>query len=675
MANNFLSKFRSGLKEVQGRQLQALLSREKIAGTITTVEEFKARLSALTAKLNSSIISPSLELYFARIGEYIDSESLNSMLQNIEDDLKVAFLEANDIDEVLSIHESIINEAVIKNLEFAINDIETKIQSLEFINKTFTGLDNAVFNTFRASQNSRSSFNEGVIFFDPKSKLSSRPENEASIDFIGEKLLLKSDIETSLAIASIRQIFDSEAKGSELKVDFESSKLSNILDRTLGTFWVQSVLQSKPQGEAGILTKLELNLGAVSTINYLHLEPLFLSPLELHKISYLDGNNKYIDILTTPIDIQTTNKLFFDSISTKTLLLQFRNRHFIETQFEIKPESPLISITRDNPVGLVASAKFDLDQVISSPRLRELIGLNSVGSGVKKRYYEYLIGFDNIEVGLNKFQDTSIFLSKTEKVMGCGQFSFKVLDKRPVSANLQALPSYTEDTQPSDFTNYFHASTEYYLVKRDFKEDGTLLNSFTVPVLPLNINVIRHERLLLNNKSATNLTTNDIGTLQFFTSESISDIKVYRNSLPLTPTDLVTINPLETDGWLIDDDNTFLEPNQKTRMKVSIRIQRPNPVDIYTVSYTPDTGDSIVIPKNLVSTSATVVDLNGLLDAWLIRDNTILFPDKKNGSAIDYSLLNIAIVLRRNTSNVTLTPVVEEFLFATGTKNIAKFGD
>lgn len=675
MADNFLDKFRSGMKAVQGRQLLVLLSREKERGSISNLEEFKSRLVELTNQLSGTTIKPTLELYLAKVGDRIDSETYDFMIERIEDDLKAAFLEANTIDEVLNSHETIVNDVVLKNLELAINDLESQIESFEFLNKTAEGFDNAIFNTFRITQNARNAFNEGVIFLDPKTGLQSLPVNEASIDFIGEKLLLKSELNEQVRINTVRQIFDHECKASELPVQLKGSNINNIIDDRVGTFWMQSVLLSKPQGETGVLTKLELDLGVVKTINYLELEPILYAPVELYNISFLDSNNQLKTILYTPVEINSTNKLFFTNISTSKLILTFRNKNFNQTQFELKADSPVVTILEQplNSDALIESIRPELEEVVSSPRIKELFGLDEETQKTYRKYYEYFIGFDSIKVGLNRFEENSIFVSKTEKIKKLGQVGLRVNEKRPFSYYIDSEVQYTTDTQPSHDFNYFHGSIEYYLIKRDFTADGTLLNSMVTPLLPVNTSKIRHERLILSKKSSTTSVTNDIGELQFYTDEAITSISVYRNGVIMTPTDLSTINPSELDGWLIDS-STVRDPKQPSRMKIAIKIQAPVANAIYTVSYVPAISTSVVPPQDL-SSAALIVDTAGLLDAWIANKNIVYFSDKKNSTEIDYSLINLAIILRRNSSNVRLTPVVEDYLLATSSIDRRKFGD
>ncbi len=674
--NSFLNTFRSGLKEIQSRQLLTLLTREKVQGNITTLDEFKTRLRELTAKLTATTIQPTLNLFLAEVGDLIDSDSYNFMLERIQDDLQSAFDEANTIDEVINAHETIINDVVLKNLELAVNDLESKIESLEFINGTTSGFDNAIFNTFRVTQNARSSLDEGVVFTDPKTSIPLDATNAATIDFIGEKLILGTNINEIVQIKSIRQIFDVESRASEIPVNTPNSNINNIIDNTIGTFWSQSVLLSKPVNPFGIITKLELDLGAIRSINSVQIEPIFLAPVYLSKISYLDGNNQYQDILTNPILVNSTNKLFFNSISTSKLLLTFNNTNYYETQFELKAPSPTTLTSAASSQELVQSISQQLDQEVIDPRRRTALGLSNLPIGIDRKFYEYFIGFDNIQTYNLFFQENSLFSSSTLKVNKCGQVGVKVLDKRPISPNINDVSiTYEEDTDLLDSDIYPHCSIEYYLLKRDFSAAGTLLNNTTIPVLPLNKTSIRHERLILSQKTSPSLTTNNIGYLQHYTDEAITEILVYRNGVLLTPTDLITINPLETNGWLIDTDRTNRQPFQQLPMRVAINIQNPNPTDIYTVSYTLKVSDTVQIPEDFNNYEGTIVDLTGYLDAWVGRDNIVYFSGKSRSRDIEYSLLNLGIILRRNSSNVTLTPVVEEYLLASASLDTRKFGD
>lgn len=674
MTTSYLNRFRSGLRAVQSKQILALLNREKERGNITSVEEFKERLKQLTSKLSSTHLSSTLEIFLAEVEDIIDSDSYNFMLERIEDDLTAAFEEINDIDKVLNAHETIINDVVLKNIELAIDELESRIESYEFINTTRLGFDNAVFNTFRITQNNRSGPSREVVFIDPKTGISNNAQGEAFVDFIGEKLLLRTSLAQEIPIHDIRQIYDYEATGTELDVQFDGSNIRNVIDNRVGTFWVQSTLLSQPRGEAGVITKIELDLGTFRTINTLELEPVSLYPIELAGIDYLNSNNEVKSILTNPIEIRSTNKLLFNAVATNKLILKFRNRNYSTIQFQQKPNA--IEIIRNSAEyeEVVSNVSDALLEIISSPRLQQSLQLPSVATQ-ESSFIEYLIGFDNIRVGLNKFSEISVFVSASQRVDKLGQLALRVNEKRPYLTSNNVI-EYTTDTYPLSKDRLFYGSLEYYCIKQDYSSTDVLLNSTVFPVLPLGASQIRHERLYLTEKSDTGEPTNDVGYLQFFTIDSLNDITVYRNGIPLPQGDLdVTV----TDGWLKHNPGYQPYPNQNKPMRFAIKIQKPDPNHIYTVSYKPavSTADYIS-PENSETSFDTLqglkyVDLTGKLDAWLGKDNIIRFRATKNGTEIAYSIVNLVVVLRRNSANVNLTPVLEDYLIATGTINEEKF--
>lgn len=669
MATSYLDRFRSGLRAIQSKQILALLNREKDRGNITSIEEFKVRLQELTSKLSSTHLSPTLELFLGQVEDIIDSDSYNFMLERIQDDLEAAFQEANDIDEVLSAHETIISDVVLKNIELAIDELESKIESLEFINTTQLGFDNADFNTFRITQNNRSGTNREVLFIDPKTGASNNEQGEAFIDHVGEKLLLRTSLIEDIRIEDIRLIHDYEATSTELEVDHEDSDIRNVIDQRAGTHWIYSTLLSSPRGEEGVVTKVELDLGTFKTINTLEIEPLLNFPVELENIHYLTIAGEAKPILLNPVPVHSTNKLLFNAVATNKLILKFINKNYKSVQFRTRSNS-LVG-EGGSYEELVASLADELQETVSNPRLLEALQIPE-SIALPRSYYEYSIGFDNIRVGLNKFSEVSIFVGPSLKRERVGELALRVNERRPFSDN--GVTEYTTVTYPVDKTNLFLGSLEYYCIKKDYSLTDALLNTSVFPLLPLNASQVRHERLYLTERSNSTEALPSVGHLQFFTLAE--DITVYRNGIPLPD---ATGNPSIVDGWVKHELTSLSVPNQPRPMRYSIRIQKPNSNHLYTVSYTPALSTADYISPENTSASFTLleglryVDLTGKLDAWLGKNNIVRFRPVKNGTPISYSVLNLVVVLRRNSANINLTPVLEDYLLATGTINEEKF--
>lgn len=685
MTTNYLDKFRSGLRTSQSNQILKLIAKERQQGNITSVEEFKSRLSELTAELTSETIEPILKIYMGSLGEIIDSDSYNFMLERVEDDLEAAFQEMNSIDEVVAAHETIINDVVLKNLELALDDLESRLESYEFLNRSEQGFDDAVLNTFRITQQNRATGSKEVNFTDPKTLSLNSADNEALVDFVGEKLLLGTNIDNLIEAQSARQVFDYEATGSEVDVDIEDVDINNIIDNTSGTFWIHSTMLSSPRDETGVITKLEIDLGTNQTINTLELDPIVAFPVELIGIDYLDNNNSTQNILSSPLDIRSTNKLLFNPVSTEKLYLKFRNRNYKISQYQERNNNVLPRLARDfgdfNESISASSSSFE--ELITNPRLQEALGLNDE-QGNTQSFYEYLIGFDNIKVGENAFKEVSIFTSKSKRVDKLGMLAIQTTEKRPIGDISATAVEYTLDVHPADYDDYFHGSIEYYIAKRDYRANETLIDNTFLPILPLGQTQVRHERLYFTEKSPDATVSNDVGYLQNFTldlpyhstMETTGTIRVYRNGQLLESAD---VDLSETDGW--KKEATFSQdvPSQGVPMRYAIQVQAPNPNAIYTVSYTPalSTTDQYVPEATslqyLAENGLRFVDLTGKLDSWLGKDNVLRFRPTKNGTEVAYSIVNLVIVLRRNSANVNLTPVVEDYLIATGSIDESKF--
>ncbi len=662
----FLDKFTSNLRAVQSQQILRILQRERERGSITTVEEFQARLTELTTALLSAKIAPTLQLFEAKINDVIDSDTLNFMLQRVEDDLDAAFAEINTIDEVLVKHENLINDVVLKALEIGINELEARIRNFEFLAKTGSGFNIAQFNTFRISQDIDGDTKK-LSVLDPKSLNAFGPLEQCTVDLTGEKLVLGAKTLLKRNIASVRQIFDHEAIQSELDVRVPGVNLSNMIDETPGTFWAHTVLTSKSKKETGVITKLEVNLGAIQTIDYLELDPILFSPVEIISIQYLDPANQIQTILSTAVVLKQTTKLLFKTVATSKLYIAFRNRSASLVEFQERAGSPVITGIREalSTEELLEFMSDEATELISSPLLLDAVGLPE-STTEDQKYWEYFIGFDTIRVGLIDYQSRGYYVGTALETGPVRQIALRVLEKRPYSTTPTGQIQYTDDVDNGSY--FFHGSHEYYIYKLDYASD-TLVRSEIFPILPLAVDTIKHERLILNDRSVTTQAFNDIGSLQFFTVHDTDDITVYRNGTALPSAD---DDVMETDGWKMWPDTTETYPEQGSPMKYSIQIQRPGQNDIFTVSYTPavSTVDLSFFGAAATSytapTGARLVDLTGSLSALLGKDNIIRTKDTVRGVKVDRSVVRLIVVMRRNSADSAITPVLEEYLLTLG---------
>jgi hypothetical protein len=162
-----------------------LLTEKRDSGEIKTVDEFKARLQELTTILIEETLTPTLVLFEAVAGKEASYEQYNNMLDRVRDDLEAAFEEANNLEEIIDSHHSLIFQVALKALRYGINQLESKITLYEFLAKTNRGFDDALFNTFREAESintSRSDATASLVYVDPRKNEVVSNTEDAAID-------------------------------------------------------------------------------------------------------------------------------------------------------------------------------------------------------------------------------------------------------------------------------------------------------------------------------------------------------------------------------------------------------------------------------------------------------------------------------------------------------------
>lgn len=672
----YLDNFAGVLKKRQAEQILKLLNKQKERGEIRTVEEFRNRLDNLVRQLNQSIMTPTLRIFEAKTAEIIDSETFNFMLDRVVDDLSASFEESNLISELQDSHEAIIRDVILKNLQYGIAELESKVALYQFLNEDRNGFDSAIFSTFRESKEQRSnrSIDQSTILFtDPKVGDIFDSTEDALVDLIGERLILNTNLDTEYLIRDIRQIFDSESPQSELIVEPATNNIRNIIDDTVGTYWIQTLLFS--QLKSFVKVKLQLDISSTKDINIVQIEPANLKGVFLESIDYIDGNNLVVNILNPNQFFVTPIKIPFHTITTKTIILTFRNENYLTTQFQFGSNDTLFNQAfLEPPEGLpknIETISEDLNKILGSETVKNIIGVTVPTQGSFSGY-AFTTGFDNIRVGLSKYIDRSWYISSPLKVEEIGQVGLKVSETRPISDILNSDPIIDSNTYDISDSKFPHGSIEYYCFKRDFDSSNNILATTRFPLLPIDITRISQERLILVEKSQPSNIHNDIGYLNFFTDRIVGDVHVYRNGVEL----LFSSVPAIVDGWT--DETTISEktPDVGIPMVFKIKIQQPSVGDIFTVTYTPLTSNTITVPKLLSPWSATgltVVDMIGDLSVRLLSSKINVIDQILNKEKITSSEIFLGILLRNNTANSNLTPSVEEYTLVVGHKDQTKF--
>jgi hypothetical protein len=691
----YLDKFKGLINERQTEQILKLLNKKRNAGQIRTLEEFTTQLENLMRELTSTNLIPSLTLFMAEENDVIDADRHNEMLDRVEDDLQASFEEANNIDEIQRSHEALVRDVILKNLRAGVAELESKVALYDFINRDVRGFDSAIFSTFRESQEERTARGGDqtqTLFSDPRTgELFSETEN-ATVELIGERLTLAANNVQVHAIVKARQIFDSESPQSELVVEPPSSKLSNMVDNTKGTYWIQSLLFKERQNF--VKTKIEFDLGVVREINTVEIEPVSERGLILEAIHYVDGNNIVTDLEITEQNIDAPGNVHFRKIATKRLILTFRNENFTSTQFERNLDADPVALQAiaEPPLGYNPELKLvnkELQELLGSQKVQDLIGIRDPN---KESYqgYAFTIGLDNVRIGLSSYQAKSTYVSKSLEITDLGEVAIKTKETRPyierssglvrftdITYDLQASSELTDDSTliTGETSNtFFQGSIEYWVVKQNLSSDDTLIRTTVFPVRPIGVNRVFHERLVMTEKSSVSLTENDLGTLMFFTNRTDGDIQVFRNGELLADE---TGNGAAISGWQEDSVDNAALPDSGIRMSFRIKVLDILPGDIITVSYQPLVSSTTSVPSTIEEFGTVgglqVVDLVGDLSVRL-ADGQLSIVDQQgeDGNTLK-SELYLIIILRQNTAELSLSPAVEEYTLLAGTRDDTKF--
>ena len=438
----YLDKFRGTLGQRQTDQIFKLLNKQRNAGQIRSIDEFTRRLDTLIRELTGTVIQPSLKLYPATPNTKTSSEQFNYMLDRVQDDLEAAFEETLNINEVQISHETLVRDVILKNLRAGLAELESKVSLYEFINKDTHGFDNNLFNTFRESKEGRTQrgiLDTNTLFVDPRTQELFDSSQDATVELVGERLTLAASSKTFHTIHNVRQIFDSTFPQSDKLVSPPDIELRNIIDGQTGTYWSQTWLYQEAQ--LYVKSKLEFDLGVTREINFIEIEPIATEGFYLNTIHYIDGNG-IIQLLDTPDLLLTgTAGIRIRKISTRYLILTFKNENGKLTNFEFDSKNTLLdqnTITKQQ--GIQNPARMadipNMDNLISSVQIQNILKLPTEEKEIYNGY-EFVIGFDNIRVGLADYNSSSIFVSTALETSSASVLGLRTTESRPYVNNYE----------------------------------------------------------------------------------------------------------------------------------------------------------------------------------------------------------------------------------------------
>ena len=693
MAYSYLNAYRSVIPATQGNQLLKLLISKRDSGEIRTIDEFKDQIKTLTTSLLSSQIAPTFKLIQAIAGEDTSPEQYNYLIDAIYNDLEAAFAEANNLEDILDDHHQIIDTIGLKTLRYTLAELEAKVALYEFLASDTAGHDDALYNTFkegRVNNTTRSDTAAGAVFFDPRTGSVIEADEDCQQDLVGERLLLGSDTKQQALIQSAIWLSNPESIRGEIDATFKGSNINNLIDGKNNTYWIVPILVSKVRS-GGAPLELALSLGASQDINFVEIELATKYPLVCLGIDYLDSTGNRQTAETNPITLYGDTRLNFERVNTNYLILRFRQDNCEELQFQQRQgKDNFYRVLADEPVTKtdLLSVSDSLKNVLSSDfLLTDIFNLPAVPTNQLK-YYEYIIGFDNIRAGLDSFNSRGIFSSIKKTIQNPGQVSLKVVETRPVqiAGSTSIVPSLFTYPPRSDIEDdkFYHSVIEYWLMVQSRDVNGILIGSDFLPVFPLGATRVYHEQLVFKAYTSPTIPYPDISQLMFYTLASTiapMDVVLYRNGTKLTndvdwdfvtPMDATTLPPNQT--WIYPGlPNGPMNFPGLSRMKRAVKVfARTSPLDIYTASYTPFISNTKQV-QMLNPGLNLVVDLTTDQFARLTQGNIITFGTTHYSLPVASADCYLIILMRRNSAEVNFSPSVEEYLLATGTRDQNKF--
>jgi hypothetical protein len=670
-ASSYLDRFTRALPSVQGNQILRLLISKKDSGEIKTLDEFKNQLKTLTTALIAQKLKPTLKLWPAIAGQDISSEQYNDMLLRISNDLESGFAEANNLDEVITAHHQLINNVSLKMLRYGLNKLDEQVSLYEFLQNDKHGFDNCLFDTFRTSENmatTRSDPGASQLFYDPHTLTFLDSDYDSVVDAIGERLMMGCERQVYLTIRSAKHLAGSDSVRSELDVSFANSNINNIIDGKDNTYWATSVLLSNVRS-TGAKVEIEFRLAASQDVNFVEIEPVGYYPLRLAYVKYYDGNQVLQTAQAPDLLLYGPARINFNRITTSRLILSFVQESYDEVQFKKRENETNFYralLGGNTPRPDMASAKAGLEATVTSSfLLGEVFSLPPDFEDFRK-YYEYIIGFDNIRIGFSSFLDRSIYVSKKKTVSQPNVVALRVDEYRPLQSNTSLTITPTQFLYPAQTTtednNFYHGVIEYWLLVQSYTSNNVLISTDYLPILPLNASRVYHEQLVFTERSSASYVNKNVACLVNYTLANSGDVILYKNGTRLT----------HLTDWAFSNTFSQTDPDGTSRMVRAVSVVAdPNILDIYTVSYTPVVSNTLVQPNN--TDLCNVVGLTEESHIRVTKDNVITFEQIRDSFVVDHADMYLIVIMRRNSANMNVCPVLEEYMLATGSRQDNKF--
>lgn len=641
----YINNFSSLIPALQGAKAIRQVEKLRQIGEIQTEAEYNTRLSQILQRLSTEDFVPTFRYNPFKPG-ISSSEQYNQMMDQIRDDLEVAFTEANNIFATVKAHDFIFKDKVINELYASIEELEKEISRLTVVADSDNSFDDAFINTFSgdAYRLDRLDQYANELLYDRRLDEKTLDSNNTNVDLDEELISLPLSSQSEIDFSSLN-VVGTQSTGSDYDVQLVDSNIDSVISGAANAGWIYNVLKVNNLTNGAKLV-LDADLGDKRLVNYLFIKPISDFPSVLESIQYIDENNQMLVLPETSLfgqAITSPVKISFEDIIAKKFILTFTQRS--SSLFSYNSTASTITIDdlrRDT--SLVANAQMLEDQIRDSIDSVDLLSVIPISSPATPQYqvvYQYTFGFSEISTGLSGFKEKGYFVSKAYEKDSLG---------------LLALDVDEVDTNYFDEVAAVVASVgsfEYDIVKKDYNERNEMIRSTDFPILPIGRTSVANERLLIT-------ATNTVQTLRFLGHTSLDDgsaVQVFRNNVPLV---------IGAD-WTFPDRNTVLDLND-TQLKPGLtetRIQILHSSDvirngIYTVNYIPRhiaEPNSIISAKDIVTLSTNVTEHKTTVGA----------------EAVFRSELFIKIAIRNNSFYNNKTPKLASYKLLASSVDSSKF--
>jgi len=625
----YLENFSSLIPGLQGNKIIQRVERMKETGEIQTETEYNAVLNDILSKVSLGDFKPTFE-FIALNETKSSSEHFNYLMERVQDDLEVAFIELNNIFSAIKAHDEVFKDRLLEELHQTLKRLEDDADNLTLINNSDNSFDSVEANTFSGDNfglNQNSTF-ASELFYDPRTEKTITDNEIGFIDNQEEVLGLPIVRQADISFSEI-QVKTAESTGTEKDIKVVDSRVENIVDGDTSTGWTYNVLL-KNQKSDGVNLSLECNLADKKEVNYLVIHPVSDFPVLLESIQYTDVDNQLIDIPDTFYFNKTLDKpiriTFTDIIARKFI---FNFKQYSSTLFDynnLKDEIVLDDLKRkNNIIRNVSILDGEIKKTIQNPEIRDLLPLTTSDDISYDIFYHYILAFKEISAGLSAYRDNGYFISK------------------PYQKNTPTLLGLESDETILDFFNEDSSSLnkigsfEYDIIKKDYNATDEVIRTTATPLLPLGSDKVINERLFFTNKRV-------IIPLRFLAHSSLniaSNVQLFRNNIELV---------LGVD-WRFDDrlnpldnsDTNILSGLFETKIEIlhnSDTIRN----GVYTADY---------IPRYISEPNEIVRDARSTI---YLSSGATEHPKSEGIETIAYSNIFMKISIRNNSFETSKTP-------------------